>query len=59
LGAGRWSLIVRHSSLLFVVCVTLVTLVSLRDLISLTSNWHFADLDGLCFLKLRGKSKRF
>jgi hypothetical protein len=31
--------------------VELVILVSLRDLISLTSNWHFADLGELCFLK--------
>jgi hypothetical protein len=29
------------------------------DLTSLTLNWHFANLDELCFLNLRGKSKRF
>jgi hypothetical protein len=34
--------------------VRLVILVSLWDLISLTLNWHFADLGALCFVNLEG-----
>jgi hypothetical protein len=34
--------------------VELAILVSPWDLISLTLNWHFADLDELCFVNLEG-----
>jgi hypothetical protein len=58
---GRWSLVIGR--LPFVVRealgVALVILLSMGDLISLTSNWHFADLRERWFVKLRGKSKRF